>query len=235
VHHQQGTVHGFLELRSEDGRVLASGDSIQVAHGDQVVERVIFHFKDGSIDDETTVFSQNRVFRLISDHRIQKGPFFPHPMDVLIDCRKNQVTVRSEGKDSKEEVNTSHINLPNDLANGLVPVIVENISVHTQQTKVPMLVATPKTRLVNLVISPHAEESFSVVGTPEKCAHFEIKIDLGGAAAIAAPFVGKQPPNIQLWIVVGEAPTFLREQGQTYPEGPLLSIRLASPVWTDSP
>ena len=26
-------MHGFLELRSDDGRVLASGDSIQVAHG----------------------------------------------------------------------------------------------------------------------------------------------------------------------------------------------------------
>jgi hypothetical protein len=234
VHYQQGAVHGLLELRSVDGQVLASGDSTQVAHGDQVTSRVLFHFKDGSIDDQTTVYSQHRSFRLISDHRIQKGPFFPHPMDVFIDARKNQVTVRSTGKDGKDEVNSQHLDLPPDLANGMVPVLVGNIAPGAKQTIVPMLVATPKPRLVKLVISPHGEESFSVAGTSRQCIHYEIKIDLGGAAAMAAPLVGKQPPNIQLWIIGGEAPTFLREQGPIYPEGPLLSIRLASPVWPDS-
>jgi len=44
--------------------------------------RTIFTFKDGSVDDETTVFSQRHTFRLISYHHIQKGPSFPHPMDL---------------------------------------------------------------------------------------------------------------------------------------------------------
>jgi hypothetical protein len=109
VRHVQGTIHGFLELRSEEGHVLASGDLIQVAHGGQVTTRVLFHFKDGSIDDETTVFSQRRNFQLMTDHHIQKGPFFPHPMDVLIDSRNSQVTVRSVGKDGNEEVKTDHL------------------------------------------------------------------------------------------------------------------------------
>jgi hypothetical protein len=235
VRSQQGTVHGFFELRSDDGRVLASGDSIQVAHGDQVTAHVVFRFKDGSIDDETTIYTQHRSLRLFSDHRIQKGPFFPHPMDVLIDCRKNQVTVRSAGKDGKEEVSTQHLDLPPDLANGMVPVIVGNIPPGATQTIVPMLVATPKLRLVKLVITPHGEDPFTVEGTSHRSAHFEIKIDLGGVASVAAPWVGKQPPNIQLWIAGGKAPTFLRELGPIYPEGPLLSIRLASPVWSDSP
>jgi hypothetical protein len=227
-------VHGFLELRADDGRVLASGDSIQVAHGDQVTAHVVFRFTDGSIDDETTVYLQHRSLRLISDRHIQKGPFFPHPMDVLIDCRKNQVTVRSAGKNGKEEVSAQHLDLPADLANGMVPVIVANSAPGATQTIVPMLVATPKLRLVKLVITRQTEEPFTVAGTSHKSVHYEIKIDLGGVAAMAAPLVGKQPPNIQLWIVGGEAPTFLREQGPIYPEGPLLSIRLASPVWPDS-
>src|ERR1700679_4120021 len=67
----QGTIHGFLELRSEDGQVVASGDSFQVVRGSRVTSRTVFHFKDGSIDDETTVFSQRHTFHLISDHRIQ--------------------------------------------------------------------------------------------------------------------------------------------------------------------
>jgi hypothetical protein len=110
----QGTLHGFLELRSEDGQVVASGDSVQVARGNRVTSRTTFHFKDGSIDDETTVFSQRHSFQLISDHHIQKGPSFPHPTDVLIDVPTGQVTVHSTGKDGKEEVKTDHLNLPGE-------------------------------------------------------------------------------------------------------------------------
>lgn len=231
----QGTIHGFLELLSDEGRVLASGELIQVAHGDQITARTLFRFKDGSIDEETTVFSQRRNFRVISNHHIQKGPFFPHPMDMLIDCRKNEVTVRSAGKDGKEEINTNHFDLPPDLANGMVPVIVENISADAPQTTVSLLVATPKPRLVKLVISPHGEDPFSVAGASNRGARFEIKIDLGGVASVVAPLVGKQPPGIQLWIIGGDAPTFIREQGPIYPEGPVVNIQLASPVWSDLP
>ncbi len=93
-----GTIRGFLELRSEDGQVVASGDSFQVVRGNRVTSRTIFHFKDGSIDDETTVFTQRRTFQLISDHRIQKGPSFPHPTDVLINAQTGEVIVHSTRK-----------------------------------------------------------------------------------------------------------------------------------------
>jgi hypothetical protein len=49
-----------------------------------------------------------------------------------------------------------------------------------------------------------------------------------------APIIGKQPPNIEVWIVGGQAPTFVREQGPTYPDGPSYTIELASPTWPDS-
>jgi hypothetical protein len=168
VRHMQGTVHGFLEMRSPDGQVLASGDSIQVVRGAQVTTHTLFTFKDGSVDDETTVFTQTKIFHLITDHHIQKGPAFPHPMDILIDTRTGQVTVRSTGKDGKDEVKTDHINLPPDLANGLVPFAVENLPSGAAVTRVSMLVLTPKPRLVKLAISPGGDEPFSVVGSPAK-------------------------------------------------------------------
>jgi hypothetical protein len=233
--HLQGTVHGFLEMLSEDGQVLASGDSIQVVRGSQVTSHTLFTFKDGSTDDETTVFSQSRTFHLITDHHIQKGPFFPHPMDVLIDTRNGQVTVRSTGKDGKEEVKTDHLVLPTDLANGMVPFAVENMLPNSSQTTVSMLVITPKPRLVKLAISSSGEEPFSVVGSPRKASHYEIKIELGGVAGVVAPMIGKAPPDIQLWIIGGQAPTFVKEQGPIYAEGPTMTIQLVSPVWPDSP
>jgi len=233
VRHAEGTIHGFLELRSEDGHVLASGDLIRVAHGDQVTTHTLFHFNDGSIDDETTVFSQRRNIQLITDHHIQKGPSFPHPIDMLIDRRSGQVTVRSLGKDGKEEVKTDHLDLPSDLANGIVPLVMENIPPGSPETTVSMLVATPKPRIVKLVVSPRGELTFSVVGSSHQAIHYEIKIEIGGVAGIVAPLVGKQPPDIQAWVVGGQVPTLIREQGPIYPDGPIMTIEMASPVWQD--
>ena len=235
VRNVRGTLHGFLEMLSEDGRVVATGDIVQVVHGERVISRTLFNFEDGSIDDETTVFTQHRTFQLISDHHVQKGPSFPHPMDVLIDSRSGQVTVRSTGKDGKEEVKTDHIVLPPDLANGIVPIVVENMRSDAPETKVSMLVTTPKLRLVKLAISNHGEEACSLAGSPLKAIRYEIKIELGSVAGLVAPFIGKEPPNIRLWTIGEQAPTFVREQGPLYLEGPLMTIQLASPVWPKLP
>lgn len=235
VRFTRGTIHGLLDMRSEDGHVLASGDMVQTVHGTQVTAHLTFRFKDGSTDEETTVFSQRGNFQLISDHHIQKGPSFPQPIDLLIDCRTGKVTVRSTGKDGKEDIKTSQMHLPSDLANGLISVIAENLRPDAPPTRVPMLVATPTLRLVTMAISPQGEAPFSVAGAPGKAIHYEIKIELGGLAGIVAPMIGKQPPNIQLWVFSGLAPTFVREQGQIYADSPIYTIELASPTWPDSP
>jgi hypothetical protein len=230
----QGTIHGFLELRSEDGQVVASGDSFQVVRGSRVTSRTIFHFKDGSLDDETTVFSQRSAFQLISDHHIQKGPSFPHPMDVLIDVRSGQVTVHSTGKDGKEEVKSDHLDLPPDLANGLVPIVVQNLSPSSPALTVSMVVMTPKPRLVKLVISNVGKERCFVAGSSREAIHYSIKINLGGVVGVVAPLVGKAPPDIQIWTIGGESTTFARERGPLYAEGPMMTIQLASPTWPDT-
>src|SRR4029077_16898632 len=88
VRHPEGTLHGFLSLTTARGEVLADGDLIEVVRGDRVTSRLTFHFKDGSLDEETTVFTQRGVFRLVSDHHIQRGPYFPHALDMTIDPSK---------------------------------------------------------------------------------------------------------------------------------------------------
>jgi hypothetical protein len=77
VRYTEGLIHGFLVLRTPAGETLADGDLIQIAYGERVTTRLIFHFKDGSVRDETAVYSQHRNFRLLSAHLIQKGPAFP--------------------------------------------------------------------------------------------------------------------------------------------------------------
>ena len=64
---------------------------------------------------------------------------------------------------------------------------------------------------------------------------YEIKFELGGIAGVVAPLIGKQPPNINIWIIGGKAPAFVREEGPFYEGGPIWNIQLTSPVWPASP
>jgi len=57
VRHTEGLVHGFLVLRTLSGDTLADGDLIQIARGYRVTSRLVFHFKDGSVHDETADIS----------------------------------------------------------------------------------------------------------------------------------------------------------------------------------
>ena len=231
VRYQQGAFHGFLELRDPDGHVVAMGDATCVVHGARVTAVTIFRFKDGSVDDETAVFTQHRIYQLVTDHHIQKGPFFPHPMDMLINVGTGTVTVRTPGKDGKEQVETDHMKLPIDLVNGFLPLPIENLVPNGVQTTVSMVVLTPKPRVVKLVVSKLHDDNISVVGVPRKATHYELKIDLGGIIGVIAPLVGKAPPNIQAWVIGGNPPTFARDVAPLYSEGPLMTLQLASPVW----
>jgi hypothetical protein len=235
VRHAEGLVHGFLVLRTVAGETLADGDLIQVARGDQVTSRLAFRFKDGSVHDETAVFSQRRNFRLLSDHLVQRGPVLQHPMEVSIEGSTGQVTVRSTDDDGKEKVVTERLDLPLDVANGLVLTLLKNVRSDARQMTVSMVAATPKPRLVKLAISPQGEEPFSVGGSSRKATHYIAKVEIGGAAGLVAPLLGKQPPDTHVWILGGEAPAFVKSEGPLYFGGPIWRIELVSPVWPRAP
>jgi hypothetical protein len=74
------------------------------------------------------------------------------------------------------------------------------------------------------------EDNSYVAGSSRKAIHYNIKIELGGVAGVVAPLIGKAPPDIQIWTIGGPATSFAREQGPLYPEGPMMTIQLASPT-----
>jgi hypothetical protein len=195
VRHTEGLVHGFLVLRTVAGDTLADGDLIQVARGDRVTSRLVFRFKDGSLHDETAVFSQRHNFRLLSDHLVQKGPAFQHPMEVSIDGFTGQVTVRSTGDDGKEKVVTGRFDLPPDVVNGLVLILLKNIRSDVPQTKVSMVAATPKPRLVKLAITPQGEDLFSIGGASRKATHYVVKVEIGGRCRAGGAAAGEATPR----------------------------------------
>src|SRR5205085_6313555 len=101
VRHMEGLMHGLLALRTLDGKRLADGEMIHVAEGDRVKSRLIFRFKDGSVYDDTTIFSQRGSFRLLSDHLVQRGPSFKQDMEASVDAPSGQLTVRYKDHDGK--------------------------------------------------------------------------------------------------------------------------------------
>src|SRR5438874_1804342 len=48
VRHKEGLMHGFLALRTLEGKKLADGEMTQVTEGDRLIDDLIFRFKDGS-------------------------------------------------------------------------------------------------------------------------------------------------------------------------------------------
>jgi hypothetical protein len=212
VKYTEGSVHGFLALRTQEGKILAAGDLIQTIHGERVVSRLVFHFKDGSIDDETTVFTQRGHFRLISDHHIQRGSMFPKPTDVLINAITGQVTVRYKDK-GQEKVETDHLDLPPDLANGILLDVLKNLSPDIEETNLSYVVAAPKPRLIKLSIKPEDGDTFWIADAPHKSIRFVVKVELGGIVGMVAPLIGKQPANTDVWVSVGQVPAFVKLEG----------------------
>jgi hypothetical protein len=229
VKYVEGITHGFLILRSLDGRILATGDQIQTVEGDRVTSETTFHFKDGSIQDETAVFVQNRTFRMISYHLLEKGSSFPHPIDASFDVSKNEVTIHA-AEGNKEKDSVQHMDLTPDLVNGFVTTVLRNIPEDATGIKLPMLALSAKPRMVQLAIkSIDSNSNFTIGGSRKKALHFQIHIELGGVAGVVAPLVRKQPPDIHVWLSAGRAPTFLRSQGPLFEGGPVWRIDLAAP------
>ncbi|HXM95185.1 MAG TPA: hypothetical protein VOA64_13190 [Candidatus Dormibacteraeota bacterium] len=235
VAYAEGVVHGFLLLRTMDGNVIAVGDLTQSARGDRVTNHVVFHFKDGSLRDETVVFSQRGNFRVLKNHLIQKGPAFKRSMEVSADTSTGQVIVRYTEDDGKEKIITEHLDLPPDLANGIVFMLLKNIPAGVARTTVSMLVATPKPRLVKLVITPAGEDPFLVGNVRHKAMHYVVKVEIGGAAGVVAPLVGKQPPDTHVWVLREGSPAFLKSEGPLDESGPIWRIELTTPTFPQNP
>lgn len=231
--HKQGSSHAFLLLKSAEGKVIAVGDEINLVNGHVVHSRLVFHFRDGSIDDEITVFRREKVIQLISDHHIQRGPSFPQPIDIAFNVSSGEVTWH-EDKDGKHEVHTDHMDLPPDLANGLLALVIENFPPQAAEMKVSYISGTPKPRVVKLSIKPDGRDTFRIGGGPRTANRFNIHIEIGGIAGVIAPVIGKQPSDIQIWAMNGEVPTFLKMVGALYDKGPIWTAVLTSPEWPSS-
>ena len=237
VHHIEGVTFGFLILRNLDGEAVAYGELAQVIQQNGgakdneenglVVSDLLFHFKDGSFYEEITKFTQHGKFRLVSDQVEMRGPSFKQASKSWIDVRTGTVTVQTFEK-GKEKTVSRHLDFPDDVANGLLLILLKNVD-PSAETTVSYVVASTKPRMVKWNISPAPEKTVKFGFITLKAQHYIVKTKIGGAAGIIAPLMGKMPPDLHIWLVKSQAPTFLEYEGPLSEDSPIWRIEIASP------
>ena len=226
VRHIQRPMHRFMTVRSEDGRTIASGEFTQVVQGDQVTMRLTFRFVDGSVDDEVTTFRQQGTLRLLSNHHIQQGPFFSRPIDLTVEATSGTVTSRTTDKKGKTHVESKHMDLPADLANGFVGSVLLNVPPNTRPFQVGLLAPVAGGRLIKLRISPGEEHAVQLAGQTFSATVFRIHPELGGFINVIARLIGLQPKDVMVWVLEGDDPAVALIVGQLGGYGPVVSCDL---------
>jgi hypothetical protein len=230
VRHVEGVIFGFLTLRNTDGQIIANGYLKQVAKpGSGVItDDLQFHFKDGSLYQEITKFTQRGTFHLVSDQIVQKGPSFKQDSESWIDAASGKVSVRT-GDKGKEKRTTKHMSIPSDVANGLLFILVKNIDPTVAETTVSMVAPSDKPRIVELKFTPAEEKPVKFGLLTFKAQHYVMKVKIEGVAGKVAPLVGKQPPDSHFWVIKSEAPTFVEFEGPLTQDTPLWRIEFSAP------
>jgi hypothetical protein len=154
VRYAEGLSRGFITVRTLDGVQIADGDNSQFVRNGVVTSHLKFRFKDGSLYEDTTTFTQHDTFRLLTDHTVQRGPTFPTQMESWIDTAAGRVAVHSIKHGKLEEIDQK-LDLPPDLGNGLLFTIVKNMLSESY------LAFNPKPIIAKLVFAPEGKKGLS--------------------------------------------------------------------------
>jgi hypothetical protein len=220
VRFTEGVTRAFPVLRSTDGQKLAQGDLIQVVRGDRVEGRLVFRFGDGSLYDETVVFSQRDALRLLQYRIAQRGPSFPETLEAALDRETGRYAVRYRAdEDSPEELLEGTFEMPDDAYNGMLSLVIKNLPGRAQAT-VSIVAFTPRPRAIKLQLLPVADERIVVSDLPMQAIRYHIRPQLGLFASLLVADI----PDMRVWILPGEAPAFLRAEGPLYFMGPIWRI-----------
>ena len=215
-----------MVARSETGKIIARVEFTEEVQGDEVTMRLTYRFLDGSIDDETTTYRQQGTFQLVRNRHIQKGPYFAKPFDFAMEAATGTATGRSTDKNGNIRVNSEHIDLPDDLANGFVGTVLLNVPPNTAPFRVGLLVPVGGGRLIRILISPEGEQPFHRAGQTLKATVFRIHPELGGIVGLIATLIGIQPKDVMVWVLEGDQPAVVRIVGQLGGYGPVVSSEL---------
>lgn len=228
VRFTEGMVRGFLELNDSSGNRIASGDFLQLPKEGGIKCRIVLYFKDGSLHDETVIFTQQQKFLLKSYRLIQKGKSFDDDLDVSLE-RSGKYRVKVKGKEGREKVLEGELDLPPDVYNGMVPTVMKNLTKGSRET-IHMVAFTPTPRVIELEMAPAGTTKIQIGDLEKTAVHYVLKPRLG-LLRIPAALLGRTPPDNHIWTVMDEVPAFVKFVGPLATGAPIWRIELTSPRW----
>jgi hypothetical protein len=229
----EGVSHGFLTLRTGDGKQIASGDLLQFVRRGEVESRMVFRFKDGSVLDETVVFTQERVFLMKSYRLSQTGPAFAEDTEISLVRASGKYRVKTTAhKDRAETVLEGTLEMPPDTYNGMVLNVAKNLAKGASET-IHVVAFTPAARLVPVELAPAGEQKVLVGELTKSATRYVFRPKPGPWLSLVANVLGRMPPDSHAWILTDEVPAFVRFEGPLHPAGALWRIELTSPRWPD--
>lgn len=228
----EGPAYAVLELESLAGEKLADGELAQAKRGESVESRLTFRFADGSAYDEIVVFSQERVFRLLTYSLVQKGPAFRGgELEVTFDRESGRYRTRSWDEDGDESSGQGAVEIPEDIYNGMVGILMRNGK--DGRAEGHLFAFTPKARLIRLEVVPDGKESFTVGSLTRKAERSVLKLRIAGVIGAVAWVLGKKPPEVRYWFGEGRV-GFLKFEGAMYMDGPVWRVHPAPARFTPS-
>jgi hypothetical protein len=230
----EGTVHGFLILTTVDGKTIASGDLRQTRKAKAVQSQTKFRFKDGSLWEESVVFTQQRVFSLQSYRLLQRGPAFNEDVEISLEHSGQYHVKTRDHKTNQEKILDGTIDLPADVYNGLIFTVAKNISSKAGQS-VHIVAFTPEPRVIELEIIPTGQQTVMIGGNARTAIHYVLHPNLGFWLKLFATLSGPKPTDANVWILADPIPAFVRFEGSLFTSGPVWRIELTSPRWPQSP
>ena len=155
VRFPEGTTRGFLAIRTPQGDRIGHAELTQKPRGDEVDSRLLLQFKDGSVHDERSTYSQRGVFRLEAYRLTQRGPSFPGA-DVTFDRKSGRYQAKTREKaGAPEETASGEFEMPSNLANGLTLLLLKNMP-RGERVTAQLVAFTPKPRLLRMTLQQEA-------------------------------------------------------------------------------
>ena len=229
VRYPEGVSRGFVTVSSLEGKLLGEGELSQLGKGlDQVESRLSIRLKDGSLHEETVLFSQKQQLKLVTYKLVQRGPSFPHHSEVSLDMETGMYTFRRTVPGEDPTATTGHLDLPPDTYNGMTITLLKNLARGASAT-IHMIDFGPKPKLYEVELTPIDKDSLRAGGVSRDAVHYVLKPKLGWIMQNLASLFGKVPPEYHFWLLKKKAPAFVKFEGPLYTEGPIWRIEQIGP------
>jgi hypothetical protein len=116
--------------------------------------------------------------------------------------------------------------MPADLYNGMALVALKNLP-PGEIVRARYAAFLPKPRLLRMELRREGEDRVTFAGSPKQAARFLVNLDIGGLTGVLASLVGKTPPDLRYWLVLGDIPAFARFEGAMFLNGPVWRVEMA--------